>query len=389
MKVPYCRVYCDGHELEYVRRVLESGWLTTAHVCFEFEQKMADFIGCRYSCAVNSATAALHLAAEALEIGENDLVFVPSMTFAASAEIIVHLQARPVFLDTEYRTNLITPEILEEGIRKNPNAKALILVHYGGQSARIDEIQEICRAHHIKLIEDAAHAFPSKYQDRYIGSFGDATCFSFYANKTITTAEGGMLCTNSENIYKRAKIMRLHGINRDVWDRYTGNASKWEYDVVAAGYKYNMTDIHAAIGLAQLERAEEMRQQRQFCAEFYYRELADSVEIDLPVCYVPHEDHSWHIFQIVLNDQCPLKRSDVLQQLSDADIGFSIHYKPLHQMTFYKEKYHLNPEDFPNAEKTWQRTISLPIYARMTSDELEYVCKTLKKILKSGYSKVR
>jgi dTDP-4-amino-4,6-dideoxygalactose transaminase len=380
-QIPFSKVDCSGNELKYVQDVIESGWLTTAGKCFEFEKQFSEKVGGKYACAVNSATAALHLAAEALGIGPGDKVFVPTMTFTASAEVIRYLGADPVFLDVEYGTCLITPDILHAAIEEHPGAKALVLVHFGGQSADMDGILSVCSQHGIKLIEDAAHAFPTQYKGRMIGSFGDVTCFSFYANKTITTGEGGMLVTEDEVIHKRVKTMRLHGINRDIWDRFTAKKANWEYDVVAPGYKYNMPDVNAAIGLAQMERAEEFRVGRQRCAEFYFEHLAGIPGMDLPICHGPHEDHSWHLFWIVLNAESGIERNRFIERVNGAGIGTSVHYKPLHRMTYYRERYGLKPEDYPNAERHWQGCVSLPVYPGLTNEELGYVCDTVRKVL--------
>jgi len=381
--IPFCKVICDGNELKYVREVIESGWLTTAGKCVEFEKQFAAKVGAQYACAVNSATAALHLAAEAVGIGPGDKVFVPTMTFTASAEVIRYLGADPVLLDMEYGAALITPEILAQALRKHPDAKALVLVHFGGQAAEMDGILRLAKQHNLKIIEDAAHAFPTRYHNRMIGSFGDVTCFSFYANKTITTGEGGMLATNDETIYNRAKVMRLHGINRDIWDRFTAKKANWEYDVVAPGFKYNMPDINAAIGLAQMERAEEFRVGRQRCAEFYYDHLSGAAGLDLPICHGPHDNHSWHLFWIVLNGKCALDRNTFIERLNEAGIGTSVHYKPLHRMTYYRKRYNLNPSDYPNAERHWQGVITLPVYPGLSNDDLAYICDTVTKLEKT------
>ena len=381
--IPFCRIVCDGNELNYIRKTLESGWLTTAGRCLEFEKRFAEKVGGRYACAVNSGTAALHLACEAVGIGEGDKVFVPTMTFTASAEVLRYLRADPVLLDVEYGTCLITPEILEDGIRKFPDAKAVVIVHLGGQAARLlgdnaggqsPGILDLCKLRGLKLIEDAAHAFPARHRGRMIGSFGDATCFSFYANKTITTGEGGMLVTDEQDLYERAKVMRLHGINRDIWERFTSPLKGWEYDVVAPGFKYNMPDVNAAIGLAQLERADEFRRERQRCAERYYTGLAGLEALDLPVCSWSMEDHAWHLFWIVLNERAMISRDAFIENLTAAGIGTSVHYKPLHRMTYYRERYGLKPEQFPNAERHWRGVVSLPIYPSLTNRELEYIC---------------
>jgi dTDP-4-amino-4,6-dideoxygalactose transaminase len=286
-----------------------------------------------------------------------------------------------VFLDVEYGTCLITPAILEDAVRRHPDAKALMLVHFGGQAAELDGILTVCRTHGLKLIEDAAHAFPTRYKNRMVGSFGDVTCFSFYANKTITTGEGGMLVTDSEAVYKRAKVMRLHGINRDVWDRFTAKKANWEYDVVAPGFKYNLPDLAAAIGLAQLERADEFRQERQRCAEFYYHHLAGIPGLDLPACQGPMDHHSWHLFCVVLNEHSLLDRNAFIDRLNEAGIGTSVHYKPLHRMTYYRDRYGLQPSDYPNAERHWRGVVTLPVYPTLGNDDLAMICRSIRALL--------
>lgn len=435
MRVPFAKVDCDGNELRYVREVLESGWLTTAGKTLEFEKRFARVVAGRQACAVNSCTAALHLALEAVGVGPGDQVLVPTLTFTATAEIVRYLGADPVFLDVEYGTGLLTPEIVEAALKRYPRAKAVIVVHFAGQAAQMLPpsssliggqvsvvtspppisprsvvsgpvvahplaIVDICRQQGVRIIEDAAHAFPTRLNGRMIGSFGDATCFSFYANKTITTGEGGMLVTDDEAIYARAKIMRLHGINRDIWDRFTSEKSAWEYDVVAPGFKYNMPDINAAIGLAQLERAESMRQERQRCFEYYLEHLAGIECLDLPIIRGRLEEHSCHLFWVVLTEgneenegrgrtegggrktedgaRKTDKRNGLIESLAAAGIGTSVHYKPLHRMTYYRERYGLKPEDFPNAERHWQGCVSLPVYPSLTNDELGYIVRKVK-----------
>lgn len=388
MNIPFSKVPLAGNELKYINEVLASGWLTTSSKARLFEQLFADYLGVKYACAVNSCTSALHLAIEAIGINKGDKVLVPSLTFTATAEILRYMGADPVFMDVEYNTGLISPTILKETLkRQSINFKAIILVHYGGQAPIMttpeDEgITDICHRNHIYLINDAAHAFPTKYQNQFISDFADITCFSFYANKTITTGEGGMLVTNDEAIYNRTRIMRLHGINRDIWTRFTDNKSSWEYDVIAPGYKYNMPDINAAIGLAQLEKAEYFRIQRQRCATFYFNMLKDISVIDLPKCNVPLEDHSWHLFPIIIRPESAVSRNEFIQIMAKEGIGTSVHYKPLHHMSYYKEFYMLNPDDFPNTEKIWKGTVSLPIYPELKEEELKFICETIKRILK-------
>jgi dTDP-4-amino-4,6-dideoxygalactose transaminase len=386
MYIPFSKVQLAGNETIYLKEVLDSGWLTTSSKAQQFENLFADYVGAKYACAVSSCTAALHLAVEAIGIKEGDNVLIPTLTFTATAEVVRYMGANPILTDVEYGTGLISSDILNNALNKNHNIKAIIPVHYGGQSPIMvtsdgDGIIDICKENKIHIIEDAAHAFPTKFENKFIGTYGDITCFSFYANKTITTGEGGMLVTNNECLYKRAKLMRLHGINRDVWNRFTNNKCSWEYDIIAPGYKYNMPDINAAIGLAQLEKAAYFREERQRCALMYYNELHDIACIDLPVFHGPIEHHSWHLFPIIIKPEAPVSRNQFIELMAECDIGTSVHYKPLHQMTYYKDVYKLNPNDFPNAEKIWKGTVSLPVYPNLSDAEIIYICKTIRRIL--------
>lgn len=389
-KVPFCQVVCDGKELEYLREVLQTGWLTTAGKTRQFEERFGAMVQAQYACAVNSCTAALHLALEAIGVGPGQKVFVPTMTFTATAEVVRYLGADPILLDVEYGSNLLTPEIVARAIDRYPDVRTLIVVHFGGQAAQLvrpdgQGILELCRQRNIRVVEDAAHAFPARCGERMIGSCGDVTCFSFYANKTITTGEGGMLVTDDRAIYERVKTMRLHGIDRDVWNRYTSDRPSWEYDVVAPGFKYNLPDVAAAIGLAQLERVEAFREGRERCARFYRHHLADVPGLDLPSVQVPDADHAWHLFPVVLTPEAPLTRNALIEFLAEQGIGTSVHYKPLHRMTYYRQRYGLRPEEFPNAERAWQGCVSLPIYPTLSEADLEYVCTTIRRRLQQSH----
>ena len=385
-RIPFSRVVCNGNELAYVKEVLESGWLTTASKARAFEEKFAEAVGVRFGIAVNSCTSALHLGLEAMGVGPGDKVLVPTMTFTASAEVVRYLDAHPVFLDVEYGSSLITPEIVAEAIDRHPDAKALIVVHFAGQPARMlsqgkPGILEICRERGLKVLEDAAHAFPTRCGDRMVGSLGDATCFSFYANKTLTTGEGGMLTTNDEAIAARARVMRLHGIDRDVWTRFTSERPSWEYDIVAPGYKYNMPDVNAAIGLAQLERAHIMRDRRQQIAALYFQLLAGHEHLDLPLVHVPPEDHAWHLFVVIVKPTARVGRDRLVELLAKRGIGTSVTYKPLHHMTYYRDRYGLVAADFPSAERIWKGCLALPIYPSLDDEEVSFVCNTLLDLL--------
>jgi len=390
-KIPFSKVSCSGSELKYIKQVLRSGWLTTAGKTQEFEKRFAQKVGVKYACAVNSCTAALHLGLEALQVKAGDKVFVPAMTFTASAEVIRYLHADPVILDVDYDTRILTPEILEKAIVKHSDVKVLVIVHFGGHPADMlgeNGILEICKRNGIRIIEDAAHAFPTRIGKQMVGGLGDVTCFSFYANKTITTGEGGMLTTNNEDIYKRAKVMRLHGINRDIWDRFTSDTPSWEYDVVAPGYKYNMPDLNAAIGLAQLEDSDKFHMGRLRAVEFYRQELQAIDGIDLPVCLIPLEDHAWHLFPIILTPEANIERNTFIERMTQMGIGTSVHYKPLYRMSYYKEHYDLKAIDFPNSERIWKGTVSLPLFPSMDNDDLTFICSSIKTILKEASLKV-
>ena len=380
-KIPYSKVSCRGNEMKYLQEVIESGWLTTASKTFELEQKIAELVGAKHALAVNSCTAGLHLALDALAVGAGDKVFCPTMTFTASAEVIRYMGADPVFLDVEYATRLITPEILEQAIAKYPDVKTLVIVHFAGQSADMDGIQKLCKENGIRIVEDAAHALPAKNGTEMVGNIGDITCFSFYANKTMTTGEGGMVTTNDDEIAKHIKVMRTHGIDRDSFARFTSDKPSWQYDVIAPGYKYNLSDIASAIGLAQLERLDEMRDGRQAVAEHYDTKFADNPYIDLPASRVPYGDHAWHIYSIVIKPNSPVDRNTLIEKLSEAGIGTSVHYTPIHRLSYYQETYDLNIQDFPNSEAYFEGCVSLPLYADLTIDEINYITDTVNGIL--------
>lgn len=389
VKIPFAIPELNIEEITEVTDVLQSGWLTTASRCNQFEKEFSEFVGSRHSLAVNSATAALHLGLEALGVGTGDKVIVPTFTFTATAEVVRYLDADPIFADCDPETFCITQNQIENALDRDqsyindPRLKAIIPVHFGGHPCELDAIIQLSKANNLKIMEDAAHALPTRYKNRLIGSFGDVTCFSFYANKTITTGEGGMLCTNDDEIANRVKTMRLHGINRDVWDRFSTGAS-WEYDVVAPGFKYNMPDMNAALGIHQLKKAELFREKRQKIAETYYQEFKNIAGLILPKLHCSMEEHSWYLFMVLI-DQDRTNRSidrDIfIAEMNKRNIGTSVHYKPLHRMTYYKNRYNLKPEMFPNAEWVYKRCVSLPMFSSMTEEQLSYVIENIKQVM--------
>lgn len=379
VNIPFAKVDCSGNELNYVAEVLQSGWLTTGRAAAAFEDKFKQLTGARYAHAVSSCTAALHLALDAAGVKAGDKVLVPTMTFAATVEVICYLNAIPILMDVDPGTSCVNESIVANALDQHPDVKAVMVVHYGGQAAPIGDgegqgILSLCRSKGITLIEDAAHAFPAKEAGKMIGGFGDITCFSFYANKTITTGEGGMLTCQNKTMSERISRMRLHGIDRDVWTRYRDHEkfANWEYDVVAAGYKYNMADLNAAVGLAQIERAESMRSKRQEIAQRYRAALAGNVHVNALTARVPDDCHAWHLFPILVAGGIRV-RNQTIELLSSVGIGTSVHYKPIHRLSYYRDLLQVTPEQFPNAEMLWESTISLPIYHSMTKDEVSYV----------------
>ena len=384
MNVPFARVDCSGKELDYVREVLESGWLTTASKAQALEAGFREMVGCAHAITVNSCTSALHLALDACGIGEGDEVLLPTLTFTATAEVVRYMSADPVLLDVEPRTGCLDRDVVAAAIEAHPKARAVIVVHYGGYPIRMDGpdgLATLCREKGVALVSDAAHALPARRDGRYIGASGDITCLSFYANKTMTTGEGGMLLTDDDELARRARLMRLHGIDRDVWNRFTDNRNSWEYDVLAPGFKYNMPDLNAAVGLAQFERLESMRALRQECAAYYTSELGRLAEIDLFEPDVPPEDHAWHLFPIMLTDAAAVPRDEAIARLSEMGIGTSVHYKPIHRLTYYQDRYGLTPEAYPVADRIWKSCISLPIYNLLTRAEQQYVMQCVKEVV--------
>lgn len=373
--LPFALPDYTAAEQEAVREVLESGWVTTGARTRQFEAEFAKAVGARYAVAVNSCTAALHLALEAAGVGAGDEVITTPYTFAASAEVIRYFGARPVFVDVVRSTLNIDPARLAEAI--TPRTKAVIPVDIAGLSADYDPIMAVCRDRGIAVIEDAAHSFPSTYNGRMIGSIADVTCFSFYATKTLATGEGGMLCTDDQARADRCRIMSLHGISRDAWKRYTAEGS-WYYEVIAPGFKYNLTDIASALGLVQLRRAEEMAARREAIARRYNEAFAPLDALQLPEPGTAETRHAWHLYMLRLHlDRLTIDRSRFIEELRRWNVGASVHFIPLHTQPYYRDLYGFAPEDFPVAWEEYQREISIPIYSRMSDDDVEYVIRAV------------
>ena len=377
-RVPFSRPSIGEAEKEAVLRVLDSGWLTTGEEAAAFEREFADAVGARHACAVNSATAGLHLALEAAGVRAGDRVAVPTYTFAATAEVVRYLGADPLFVDSMPNSpNLSIAELQAAlaGPATDAPPKAIVPVHLCGLPCDVTPITELAETIGATVVEDAAHAFPAELSDGSpVGSRGTAV-FSFYATKPITTGEGGMVVTDDESIAERMRVMRLHGIDRPIWNRYRGIGTPWEYDVVAPGFKYNMPDLLAAVGRAQLGRAETFRRCRADAAHDYRRLLSD-----LPDVRLPDDDpgHAWHLFCI----RVPAGfRDRIIEGLAARGIGASVHYRPLHMMSYYRERYSLNDRDFPHATARFRETISLPLYPELDSADRLYVVESLKQTM--------
>jgi perosamine synthetase len=375
--IPFHRPSITSAERDAVLEVLESRWLTTGQRTLDFEEAIRAAVGTRHAVAVNSATAALHLALEALGVGPDDEVVVPTYTFAACGEVVRYLGARPRLADVDRRTLNVTWETIEPHL--GPSTKAILVVHFAGLMAGIEEIVERARERGIAVVEDAAHALPASRDGRAAGSIGSAGALSFYATKTVTTGEGGMLVTDSDAVADRARVMRLHGISRDAWKRYTASGS-WYYEIEDVGFKYNLTDLAAAIGLVQLGRAEEMRRERERVATRYGEALkANGLDalVEPPVAPPPGVVHAWHLYPVRLREGGGPARAAVIEHLRDEGIGTSVHFIPLHLHPYYRRTYGYAPDDLPVASAEYEREISLPIYPELTDDEVGRVVEAL------------
>jgi len=383
MAVPYFRLQLDEATIDRTIDVLRSRWLTTGPAVRQFEENFANFIGGGVEAvSVNSCTAGLHLALEAIGVGEGDEVITTNLTFTATAEVIRYLGATPVLVDCDLETLCADFDQIEQKL--TDRTKAVIIVHFAGHAVDLEPLAQITRKRGIFLLEDAAHALPSRVGDRLVGNTGaDASCFSFYANKTMTTGEGGMVVSSHPEILKRIKVMRLHGIDRDAFDRFTTNSASWEYDVVAPGFKYNMTDVAAATGLGQLKVVEDLRNQREAIARRY-----DTAFEDLPVTTLPrhsYAEHSWHLYVLQLNGEGRSNRDDFIQHLMAHDVGFSVHYKPLHLLTYWRDSLKLKSSDFPVSHDYFKRCVSIPIFPGMSSMEVNEVADVVKSFFEARH----
>lgn len=376
--ISFARPDVGAAEAEAVSAAIMSGWVTTGQITAQFEQAFAERVGATYAVSVNSATAGLHLALEAAGIGPGDEVIVPTWTFTASAEVVRYLGADPVLVDVEPDT--LALDLARAADAVTDRTRAVIPVHFAGLPMDPAPLADFASAHDLAVVEDAAHAFPAGHSGQLVGAGSStATVFSFYATKTMTTGEGGMVTTDDEALARRVRVMRLHGIDRDVLDRYTRVGASWQYDVVAPGYKYNLTDIASAMGLVQLDRAESMRQRRADIAARYDAAFAD-LPLQLPARPSDGVQHAWHLYSVRLRD-APLDRDAFIGAMQEQGIACSVHFIPLHLMSYWRDRYDLRADVFPVATDAFARVVSLPISSALTGDQVERVVRSVRHTL--------
>ncbi len=378
--IPFYKPHLGREEEEAVLKVMRSGWLTTGKVAARFEEEFASFVGVKHALAVNSATSGLHLGLESLGVKSNSLVITSPYTFASTAEVIRYMGADPLFIDIEEDTYNLSPHALERALRvKGKYVSAVIPVHIAGLPCKMEAIMAISEEYGIPVIEDSAHAFPVKMGKRMAGTFAELGIYSFYATKPITTGEGGMVVTNREDLSCRIRVMRLHGIDRDVWDRYTDPSADWYYQVVEAGYKYNLSDLAASIGLAQLKKAKNFLSMRRNIVKNYIKGLSGLDFLKLPKADL--NGHAWHLFIVKLVEtKLTINRNEFVAKLKEEGIGVSVHYIPLHIMPYYRKRYGYREEDFPVSLRNFKVSFSLPVYPGLTGEQVDRIIATVKQI---------
>lgn len=386
--LPFAPPLIGEEEIEEVVKTLREGWITTGPRAQRFEADFAKFVGSPAALAVNSATSAMHIALAALGIGEGDSVVSTTMTFASSIHVIEHQRARPVLVDVEPDTLNIDPEQVEAAVKRTPGVKAILPVHLYGHPADMRAIYDIATRHGLAVIEDAAHALPSRYQGRMIGApqegfdFPNLVAFSFYATKNVTTGEGGML-TGPPDLLDAARVWSLHGMSRDAFRRYTSDGS-WRYDVVLPGFKYNMPDIQAAIGIHQLRRLDAMQSRRRSIVAQYDEALGQLDELERPT-QRPDVESAWHIYVLRLNlERLRIDRAAFIDELRKRNIGTSVHFIPIHEHSYYRGRYQLRPQDFPIAQREFERMLSLPLSPAHTDQDVADVIEAVTDVVKQN-----
>jgi dTDP-4-amino-4,6-dideoxygalactose transaminase len=384
--LPFAVPSIGDEEIAEVIDSLRSGWITSGPKVKRFETEFAEYIGCNHAIAVNSCTAALHIALTALGIGPGDEVILPTLTFCSTANVVVHVGARPVLVDVGTDFNLSTEEVLRA---ITPRTKAVIPVHYSGQPCDLAAVYDIARTHRLAVIEDAAHAVGAEYGGRKIGassptqipgSANHVVCFSFYATKNLATGEGGMIATADTELAERMRLLTLHGMNRDAWKRYT-SAGSWYYEVLEAGYKANMTDIQASLGIHQLKKLDRFIDTRTKYAELYSNAFVDVPEIEIPRVH-RHRKHAWHLYVIRLAiERLAVDRAQFIDALRARNIGTSVHFIPVHVHPYYQERFGYRSGDFTQAEHLYERIVSLPLFPGMAESDVHDVVHAVRDVV--------
>lgn len=378
--LPFHRPLIEEDDIESVVHALRGGWITTGAGTKRFEAAFARYVGASNAVALSSCTAALHLALAAIGLKEGDEVILPTMTFSSTSEVVLYFKARPVLVDCRPDSFQADPEAMERAI--TPRTRAIIVVHFAGSPAPLDRILDIAARHKLRVIEDAAHALPTRYRGKMIGSFSDITCFSFYATKTLTTGEGGMATTENSDFADRMRMLSLHGISKDAYKRYTSDGS-WRYEILDVGYKYNMTDIQAALGLAQLAKCDSMREKREQIAQRYTASLSSIDAYETPTVS-PDVRHAWHLYVIKINPEVlSITRDRVVEELKRRGIGTSVHFIPLHTHPYYQQNLGFYTGQFPNAERHFESAISLPLFPGMSHEDIGRVLEALHEIART------
>ncbi|GAB6173060.1 DegT/DnrJ/EryC1/StrS family aminotransferase [Paradesulfitobacterium aromaticivorans] len=376
--LPYGLPLIEDDDIAEVVDSLKSNWITKGPKTMEFEKRFAEYVGAKYAIAVNSCTAALHLSLAAAGIGPGDEVITTPMTFAASANVVLHVGATPVFADINPVTMNIDVERVKAKI--TPRTKAIIPVHIAGHACEMDEILTLAQAHNLFVLEDGAHAVYTQYKGKMIGSIGNATAFSFYATKNLATGEGGMVTTNDEALADKIRVISVHGMSRNAWNRYSA-AGSWYYEILYPGYKDNMTDIQAALGLTQLAKLERMQGIRREIAERYNEAFGRMPELEVPV-ELDYTRHAWHLYILKLNlDKLTIDRAQFIEELKEEKIGTSVHFIPVHLHPYYRETYGYKRGDYPQAEGTFDRILSLPLYPKMSAQDTQDVIEAVKRVV--------
>jgi len=369
----------EQSDIDEVVECLKSGWLTTGPRVNKFENKFQDYIGSKYAMALNSCTAALHLSMVVSGISNGDEVITTPMTFAATANAIIHTGAKPVFVDVEKDSMNIDPNLIEKAI--TPKTKAILPVHFAGRPCKMDHIMEIAQKNNLLVIEDAAHAIEAMYHGKKVGNIGDMTCFSFYVTKNLVTGEGGMVTTNNEEWAKKIKMFGLHGMSRDAWKRFSDEGYK-HYQVMVPGFKYNMTDIQASLGIHQIERLGKNFEKRKKIWNIYTKAFA-GLPVTTPATEEKDTVHAMHLYTLLLDiDNLKISRDEFMEKLFKENIGTGVHYISLHLHPYYKETFGFKQSDFPNSSYISERTVSIPFSAKLTDQDVEDVIEGVTKILK-------